>query len=97
MRLPNYSILLLLASVGTAFADCAPDKLVRMVTQNASPGIPADSFARQPRVTWRLGNGRVRLEERHDPGDNVQVLSLIDAPRAWQIDLVSKSDDKQAN
>jgi hypothetical protein len=48
-----------LTSAGTAFADCAPEKLVRMKTQNGSPGIPANSFARKAKVTFRLGNGRM--------------------------------------
>ena len=91
--LPGLAIPLLLASTGALAADCAPAKLVRMVTQNSSPGIPADSFARQPKVTWRMGNGQARVEERHDPSDNVQMLSIIDVPRAWQIDLVSKSGE----
>jgi hypothetical protein len=91
--LPGLAIPILLASTGAVAADCAPAKLVRMVTQNSSPGIPADSFARQPKVTWRLGNGQARVEERHDPSDNVQMLSIIDVPRAWQIDLVSKSGE----
>jgi hypothetical protein len=67
-----------LAICGPAFAaDCAPEKLVRMVTQNMSPGIPADSFAAKPKVTYRLGNGRLRQEEQYDAGEDVQWLSII--------------------
>jgi hypothetical protein len=79
---------------GPAFAaDCAPEKLVRMVTQNMSPGIPADSFAAKPKVTYRLGNGRLRQEEEYDAAEDVQLLSIVDAPRAWQIDLVAKTGE----
>jgi hypothetical protein len=76
-----------------AWADCAPEKLVRMETQNHSPGIPADSFARKSKIMYRIGNGRTRLEEQHDPADNVQLLIITDAPRLWHIDLVSKSGE----
>jgi len=93
MRLPNYSLALLFASIGPAFAECAPDKLIRMETQNVSPGIPADSFARQPKVQYRLGNGRSRTEEQPDPGDGVQLLFITDTPRVWQIDLVKKTGE----
>jgi hypothetical protein len=82
-----------LMMTGTAFADCAPEKLVRMETQNNSPGIPADSFARKSKIMYRIGNGRTRLEEQHDPADNAQWLIITDAPRLWHIDLVSKSGE----
>lgn len=83
-----------LAVCGPAFsADCAPEKLVRMVTQNMSPGIPADSFAAKPKITYRLGNGRLRQEEEHDAAENVQLLIIVDAPRAWHIDLVAKTGE----
>lgn len=80
-----------LAICGPAFsADCAPEKLVRMVTRNVSPGIPAGSFATKPKIMYRLGNGLTRLEEQLDPDENVQLLIITDAPRAWHIDLVAK-------
>lgn len=76
-----------------ALADCAPDALVRMETQNVSPAIPKDSFARLPKLMYRLGNGRARIEEQRNPEENVQLLFVIDAPRAWQIDLVAKTGE----
>jgi hypothetical protein len=78
---------------GPAFATCAPDGLVRMETQNVSPAIPNDSFARQPKVMYRLGNGRARIEEQRDSGENVQMLFIVDVPRVWQIDLVAKTGE----
>lgn len=77
-----------------AFAECSPTKLVKITTANVSPAVPADSFARKPKVMYRLGNGKVRLEEQHDPDQNVQLLIISDAPVSWQIDLVSKSGQK---
>ena len=83
----------LFAIAGPTFADCAPEKLIRMVTQNVTPGIPADSFAVKPKVMYRLGNGRTRLEEQPDPVDGVQLLIITDAPRIWHIDLVSRTGE----
>ncbi len=83
----------LIAIAGPTFADCAPEKLIRMVTQNVTPGIPADSFAAKPKVMYRLGNGRTRLEEQPDPVDGVQLLIITDAPHVWHIDLVSRTGE----
>jgi hypothetical protein len=88
------AMLFALAIGSPAFAaDCAPEKLMRIVTQNLSPGIPADSFGAKPKVMYRLGNGRLREEEQYDAEENVQLLSIVDAPRAWQIDLVAKTGE----
>lgn len=78
----------------TAFAECAPAKLVKITTADSSPAVPSDSFARKPKVMYRLGNGKVRLEEQHDPAQNVQLLIISDAPISWMIDLASKSGQK---
>lgn len=92
-KLPCMTGVIVLAVAGPAFADCAPEKLIRMVTQNVTPGIPADSFAVKPKVMYRLGNGRARLEEQPDPVDGIHLLIITDAPRLWHIDLVSKTGE----
>jgi hypothetical protein len=79
---------------GPALADCAPAKLVRMVTSLVALGEPAD-FRHKPKVQYRLGNGRTRLEEQPDPEEGVHLLLITDAPMAWTIDLVSKSGTVQ--
>ena len=72
------------------FAECAPEKMVRIETRNVSPGLAAGDFAGLPKVLYRIGNGRLRLEEQPDPRMNVQLLFLINAPDSWSIDLEKK-------
>lgn len=82
----------LLAS-SVVFADCAPEKLVRIVTQDATPGLDRESFAAKPKVMWRHGDRRLRLEEEFDPSMNVHLLIVADAPNIWNIDLVKKAGE----
>jgi hypothetical protein len=79
----------LLASV-PIHAACVTPKLVKITTADASPGLAPDHFARKPKVLYRLGNGKIRLEEEPDPAQNLHLLIVIDAPRTWQVDLFSK-------
>ena len=81
---------IILALAGPVFADCAPQKMVRIETRNVTPGLAAGDFAALPKVLYRLGNGRLRLEEQPDPRMKVQLLFLIDAPDSWSIDLEKK-------
>lgn len=75
---------------GPALADCAPAKLVRIVTSLVPRGEPP-GFQHKPKVQYRLGNGRTRLEEQPDPAEGVHLLLITDAPWVWTIDLVSKT------
>jgi hypothetical protein len=81
---------IILALAGPVFADCAPEKMVRVETRNVTPGLEAGDFAALPKVLYRLGNGHLRLEEQPDPRMGVQLLFLIDAPDSWSIDLEKK-------
>ena len=83
------------AIVGQALAepasvDCAPAKLVRMVT-SLVPVNEKPDFRHKPKITYRLGNGRTRLEEEPDPAQGVHLLFITDTPMVWTIDLASKS------
>ncbi|HEY8021633.1 MAG TPA: hypothetical protein VIH93_11055, partial [Thermoanaerobaculia bacterium] len=49
-----------LAFAAHLLADCAPPKLLRMVIQDGSPGVPPTSFTAQPRVIYRLGSKQAR-------------------------------------
>jgi hypothetical protein len=91
MRMKNtFVIAAVIGLAGTAFAECAPPKMVRIETRNVTPGLPAGDFAGLPKVMYRLGNGRVRFEEQPDPRMGVQLLYVIDAPDSWSIDLQKK-------
>jgi hypothetical protein len=76
-----------------AHADCDPPGLFRIVSANSSPGIPKDSFARKPKVTYRAGNGRVRQEEMPDVAGGVHQLSVIHWPDLWVVNLLDKTGE----
>lgn len=74
-----------------AFAECSPPKPVKITTVNASPRQTSDSFARKPKVIYRQGKGKARLEEQLDTDKEVQMLIVVDMPKAWYIELVSRT------
>jgi hypothetical protein len=76
---------------GAAFAECVPTKPVKIVTVNATPGLAADDFRRKPKVFYRLGNGKTRLEEQADPAQGIHALYIIDAPDFWVVNLSNKT------
>jgi len=82
---------LIAAAVPAHAGLCAPEKLVRIVTRDMTPGIDQQSFAATPKVLYRLGSRQLRLEEQMDPAMNLHGLIVVDAPNTWMIDLVSKS------
>ena len=58
-----FALCLLLAADGSTWADCAPEKMVRIVVRDATPGVDPDSFAAQPKTIYRLGSKYARTEE----------------------------------
>jgi len=74
-----------------ASSECDPPGLFRIVTANNSPGIPKDSFARKPKVTYRAGNGQVRQEEMPDTEGGIHQLSVIHWPDLWVVNLLDKT------
>ena len=76
-----------------AHADCNPPGLFRIVTANISPGIPKDSFAGKPKVTYRAGNGLVRSEETADTAGGIHQLSVINWPDVWVVNLLDKTGE----
>ena len=66
------AILFMSAIAGPALADCAPAKPVRIVTSLVPPrGEPA-GFAHKPKIQYRLGNGRTRIEEAPPAGIKIK-------------------------
>ena len=82
-----------LIPLAPAHADCNPPGLFRIVTANASPGIPKDSFAGKPKVTYRAGNGLVRSEEMADTAGGIHQLSVINWPDVWVVNLLDKTGE----
>jgi hypothetical protein len=88
------SLLGVLAAICTAtpaLAECDPPKPVKITAVNASPRQATEHFSRKPKVIYRMGKGKARLEEQLDPERNVQMLIVVDMPKAWYIELVSKT------
>src|SRR2546422_10740061 len=82
LRLIIMALLVLPASVAWA-AECAPEKMVRIVTRDATPGIDPQSFPALPKTLYRLGNGRGRGEEMPRASPGVPGLNVGDEPHAW--------------
>src|SRR2546427_390751 len=73
LRLIIMALLVLPASLAWA-AECAPEKMVRIVTRDATPGIDPQSFAALPKTLYRIGNARGRVEEMPDAARGVHDL-----------------------
>ncbi|HEY4912148.1 MAG TPA: hypothetical protein VIJ73_21735, partial [Methylomirabilota bacterium] len=84
------ALLVLSASVAWA-AECAPEKMVRIVTRDATPGIDPQSFAALPKTLYRIGNARGRVEEMPDAARGVHGLIVVNEPDAWVVNLHDKS------
>ena len=94
------SIASLAMTAPVAKAGCVPEKPVKITTVSASPGLAPDHFARKPKVFYRVGKDKARLEEQLDPARNVHLLIIVNMPKAWFIDQVSRtaqvvSDERQ--
>jgi len=90
LRLIIMALLVLPASVAWA-AECAPEKMVRIVTRDATPGIDPQSFPALPKTLYRLGNGRGRVEEMPDASRGVHGLIVVNEPDAWIVNLHDRS------
>jgi hypothetical protein len=90
MRLP-FLTLLLVAIAADASADCAPDKMVKVVFREATPGIDKNSFAAKPKAIWRLGSQYGRLEEQTDSENGIHGLTIVNGRDVWVVDLLQKT------
>src|SRR5712692_8492024 len=90
LRLIIMALLVLPASVAWA-AECAPEKMVRIVTRDATPGIDPQSFAALPKTLYRVGNARGRVEEMPDAARGVHGLIVVNEPDGWIVNLHDKS------
>jgi hypothetical protein len=90
LRLIIMALLVLPASVAWA-AECAPEKMVRIVARDVTPGIDPQSFAALPKTLYRLGNARGRVEEMPDAARGVHGLVVVNEPDGWIVNLHDKS------
>jgi len=70
-----------------AAAVCAPEKLVHIVVSNATPGIPAGSFGAQPKVYYRIGSDKLRIEEALDAANGIHGIIVVAEPNIWMANL----------
>jgi hypothetical protein len=81
----------LLASVPSGWAACRPAKMVKAITRDASPGVPADSFAAKPKVLYRWGHQYGRIEEVIDPARGLHLLAVVNEPDVWIVNRLDKT------
>jgi hypothetical protein len=89
-RYLHYPILSLVAlgfPTPAAASTCAPDKLVHISVSNVTPGVAAASFAAQPKVYYRIGSDRVRVEEALDSANGIHLITVISEPNIWLANL----------
>jgi hypothetical protein len=82
-----FAIIFLLCARPADAVVCAPAKLVHLVTVDVTPGIPAGSFGAQPRVMYRIGSDRVRIEEAPDVPGGIHGVVVMAEPNIWMANL----------
>ncbi len=66
-----------------------PVKMTHIIAQYSGDEIPSDSFAKKPKTMWRATNSFCRIEEEPDPQANLHLLTVMNEPDAWLIDLAN--------
>jgi len=81
--------LLMAIFVPDAGLACAPSKLTKIVVVNATPGLAANHWSRQPLVIYRQGERFIRTEEPRDSDQKLHLMVVISEPDVW---FVNKED-----
>lgn len=79
----------LLAAPVAQAAECAPERMVRVVFRNDTPGVDRASFAAKPRTLYRLGERYGRVEEELNPATGHHLLIVVAEPDVWMTDLAA--------
>jgi hypothetical protein len=83
-----FAFVIVAASGGHAIAvTCAPAKLVHMRITNVTPGVDPASFGGAPRDFYRLGSGKLRIEEAPDTANHIHGLIVNAEPNMWIVNL----------
>jgi hypothetical protein len=72
-------------------ATCAPAKLVHIRFVDVTPGVDPTSFAAKPKEFYRIGSGKVRIEEAVDATTGIRGLIVTDEPNIWFANLYDHS------
>lgn len=70
---------------------CAPEKLVRLVVRNISPGLAAADPRAQPQLIYRKGGAYLRTEGQPDLARNgAKAIFVVAEPDVWTIEISSR-------
>lgn len=78
-------LLICLALPSVAGAVSAPEKMIRIVAREVSPGVAAESFRAQPKTLYRLGTRYGRVEELPNPASGLHLLAVMNEPDVWMV------------
>jgi hypothetical protein len=87
-RLPILALLIIL-TVPLAHAVCAPEKLVRIVYRDRTPGLREYQFESQPVTVVRMGSEYGRIEEVAAPELGRHSVWISNEPDHWEVNLLT--------
>src|SRR5207249_2734116 len=90
MKLPPI-LLLTIAIVFPCRADCVPEKMVKVVLRDVTPGIDRASFAAKPRTLYRWGSKYGRTEEALDSRLKIHGLIVVNEPDLFMVNLATRT------
>ena len=64
---------------------CAPEKLVRIIYRDRTPGLGEYQFESQPVTVWRLGKNYGRIEEVSAPELGRHSVWISNEPDHWEV------------
>lgn len=78
--------MLLAAAIGPV---TATSTMTHIIVRYSGNDVDPNSFAAQPKTFWRSGNAFCRSEEAPDLVQNLHLLTIMNEPNAWLIDLTN--------
>ena len=73
------------------FAECSPERLVKIVFQVTTPGVDPNSFLAKPKTLYRYGVRYARLEEPPDPETKQHRLFVVNEPDVYMVNLLDRT------
>lgn len=74
-----------------SFADCYPEKMIKIKYHETTPSIDPDSWLRKPKILYRFGKKYGRMEEIFNPETGIHGLIVVSEPDIWIANLADKS------
>jgi hypothetical protein len=85
------TLLLLLLATPLAWGLCETNAMVRIVYQDATPGLSQESLETAPKTLYRLGTKFGRLEQATRIGVETHGLRITNVPDSWIIDTITET------